>query len=197
MSSCISSGDSGLLVSPLVVSRDWSAGSDVYQSGPFINCSLSALNLVFNSHYYCLDSLFYSQMQNIILWCTFPVFIFLILFFNIFYWLCYYSCTIFPPFIPHSPLPCTAPPIHIPPPSTFSSCPLIVHISSLASTFPILFLPSRCLFPTYHLCYLFSVPFSPFSLFPSPADNPPCDLHFSDSVPFLVVSLVCFYFYFL
>ena len=45
--------------------------------------------------------------------------------------------------------------------------PPIVHahgsylISSLASTFPTLFLPFPCLFSTYHLCYLFSVPFPP------------------------------------
>ena len=48
---------------------------------------------------------------------------------------------------PHSPRP-------------FSSCPCILHISSLYSLFPILFLTSPCLFSTYHLCFLFSVPFS-------------------------------------
>ena len=58
-------------------------------------------------------------------------------------------------------------------------------------SYTILTLP---LFSTYHLCYLFSVPFPP--LFPShsPYDNPPCDLHFCDSVPILVVCLVCFCF---
>ena len=109
------------------------------------------------------------------------------LFFYIFHWLCYYSCPILPLFIPlcpAHPLPPTLPP--------FSSCPWVILISSLASTFPILFLPSSCLSSTYHLCYLFSVPFSP--LFPSysPTDSPPCDLHFCDSVPALVVCLVCF-----
>ena len=93
----------------------------------------------------------------------------------------------------NSPPPCTTPPTHIPPP--FSSCPWVIHISFLTSTFPILFLTSPCLFSTYHLCYLFSVPFSPLSC-PSlsPADNPPCDLHFCDSAPVLVVCLVCFCF---
>ena len=60
----------------------------------------------------------------------------------------------FPPFIPFCPahhLPPTFPP--------FSSCPWVIHISSLASTFPILLLPSPCLSSTYHLCYLFSVSF--------------------------------------
>ena len=49
---------------------------------------------------------------------------------------------------PHSPFP------------PFSSCPWVIHTSSLASTFPILFLPSPCLSSTYHL---FSVPFPSFS----------------------------------
>ena len=40
----------------------------------------------------------------------------------------------------------------------------------------------------------FLIHLSPFSL---PTDNPPCDLHFCDSVPILVVCLVCFCFYFL
>ena len=56
----------------------------------------------------------------------------------------------FPPSLhPAHPIPPTFPP--------FSSCPWVIHMSSLASTFPILFLPSFCLFSTYHLCYLFSV----------------------------------------
>ena len=86
----------------------------------------------------------------------------------------------FAPLCPAHPFPPTFPP--------FSSCPWVMHISSLASTFPTLFLPSPCLFSTYHLCYLFSVPFPP--LFPSPVDNPPCDLHFCGSVPVLVVCLI-------
>ena len=68
----------------------------------------------------------------------------------------------FPPSIPlrpAHPLPPTFPP--------FSSCPWVIQISSLASTFPILFLTSPCLFSTYHLCYLFSVP-SPLSPLPTP-----------------------------
>ena len=80
---------------------------------------------------------------------------------------------------PAHPLPPTFPP--------YSSCPWIILISSLASTFPTLFLPSPCLFSTYHLCYLFSLPFSPLSPSQSPVDNPLCDLHFCGSVPVLVV----------
>ena len=93
---------------------------------------------------------------------------------NIFYWLCYYSCPI--------------------PPLRLSSCPWVIHISSLASTFPILFLTSPCLFCTYYLCFLFPLSFPLFSPLSLPTDNPPCDLHFCDSVPVLVVCLVCFCF---
>ena len=71
---------------------------------------------------------------------------------------------------------------------------LVVHISSLASPFPTLFLPSPCLFSTYHSCFLFPVPFPSFSPLPLPADNPPCDFHFCDSVPVLVVSFWFFFF---
>ena len=93
----------------------------------------------------------------------------------------------FPPSLhPAHHLPPTFPP--------YSSCPWVIHTSSLASTFPILFLPSPCLLSTYHLCYLFYVPFPPLSPSHSPIDNPPCDLHFCSCVPVLVVCLVCFCF---
>ena len=52
---------------------------------------------------------------------------------------------------------------HLP---SLSSCPWVMHISSLASPFPILFLTSPCLFCIYQLCFLFPVTFPPFS--PSP-----------------------------
>ena len=48
---------------------------------------------------------------------------------------------------PAHPLPPTFPP--------YSSCPWIILISSLASTFPTLSLPSPCLFCTYQLCFFF------------------------------------------
>ena len=89
---------------------------------------------------------------------------------------------------PSHPLPPTFPP--------YSLCPWVILISSLASTFPTLLLTTPCLFSTYHLCYLFSVPFPPLSSSQSPIDNPPCDLHFCGSVPVLVVCLVCFCFCF-
>ena len=75
-------------------------------------------------------------------------------------------------------------------PAPLSSCPWVAHVSSLASPFPILFLTSHCLFCTYQLFFLFSVPFCPFSLLPISSDNPPRDLHFCDSFPVLDVYLV-------
>ena len=56
------------------------------------------------------------------------------------------------------------------------------------------FLTFPCLFCTYQLCFFFPTSFPPFSPFPLPADNPPNDLHTYDSVPLLVVWLVCFWF---
>ena len=79
----------------------------------------------------------------------------------------------FPPFIPFHPA-CPLLPAFPP----FSSCPWVIHVSSLASTFPILFLTFPCLFSTYYLGYLFSVPFPSLSPCHSPTDTPPCDLHF-------------------
>ena len=75
-----------------------------------------------------------------------------------------------------------------------SSCPWDIRISSLASPFLIPFLTSPCLFCTYHSWFLFSVPFPPFSPLLLPVDNPPFDLHFCDSLPVIVVCLVCFCF---
>ena len=92
----------------------------------------------------------------------------------------------------YSPLPCTP---------HSNSIPLLLsswvgHVSSLASPFPTLFLTCPCLFSTYHLCFLFPVPFPPSSPLLLPTDNPPCELHFCDSVPVLVVCLLCFCFCF-
>ena len=74
-----------------------------------------------------------------------------------------YAITVVPFFPPlYSPLPCIPLPPAFPP---LSSCPWVVHICSLTSPFPILFLTSPCLFCTYHLCFLFPVPLSPLSPF--------------------------------
>ena len=100
-----------------------------------------------------------------------------------------YAITVvpFPPFTPlhpAHPLPPTFPP--------YSSRPWVIHISSLASTFPILFLPCPYFLPTIYATY--SLYLSPLSPSHSPVNNPPCDLHFCGFVPVLVVCLVCFCF---
>ena len=112
---------------------------------------------------------------------------FYFLFLNIFYWLCYYSCPIF--FSPLFPSALNLHPTSISTPP-LNSCPWVIHISSLASSFPIVFLTSPYLFGNYHLCFLFPVPFPPFSPLSLPTDNPPCDFHSCDSVPILIVCLV-------
>ena len=93
-------------------------------------------------------------------------------------------------FIPLHPAP-TLPPSF----PNLSSCPWVIHTSSLASTVPILVVTSPGLFCTYHLCFLFFVPFPALSPLPIPTDNLLCDLHFCDSVPALVVCLICFCFF--
>ena len=108
----------------------------------------------------------------------------------IFYWLCYYRCPNFSPVAPLHPVSHFPPAISTP----LSSCPWVVHISSLASLFPILFLTSSCLFCTYQLCFLIPEPFPLLSLSSLPVDNPPNVLHICDYVPVLVVCLVCFCF---
>ena len=58
-----------------------------------------------------------------------------------------YAITVVP-FPPHSTPSCPLPPSHIPP---YSSFPWVILISSLASTFPTLFLPSLSIF---HLSFM-------------------------------------------
>ena len=76
--------------------------------------------------------------------------------------------------------------------SPLSSCPRVIHISSLASPFPIPFLTSLCLFCTYQSCFLIHVPFPPFYPFPLPADNSPNDLHTCSCSGYLLSLFVCF-----
>ena len=85
---------------------------------------------------------------------------------NYFYFVIYfvdYAITVVPFSPPLFPSTLHTPPICLP--SALSSHPWVVHISSLASPFPILFLPSPCLFSTIYATYS-PVPFSPLS--PSP-----------------------------
>ena len=101
-----------------------------------------------------------------------------------------YGITVVPFFLPFIPL-CSVP--HLPPSfPNLSSCLWVICISSMASSFIIPFLTSLCVFCAYQLCFLFPVSFPPFSPFHLPADNPPCDLYFCESVPVLIVCLVHF-----
>ena len=80
----------------------------------------------------------------------------------------------FSPYIP--PVPCTSQPSTIPP---LSSCPWVVHISSLTSLFLIPFLISPHLFYAYQFCSWFPLP--------SPPDSSPHPPHWKPSMwsPFL------------
>ena len=76
---------------------------------------------------------------------------------------------IFPPSLPstqYSPIPSSNPSV--------SSCPWLMHISSLATLFPVLFLTSPCLFCTYQCVLLNLCIFSP--IFPFPPSIPPLSL---------------------
>ena len=96
--------------------------------------------------------LFFFQFLIVYFYC-----IFLFKFLKIYLLIMLLQLSHFPPSLhPAYPIPPTFPP--------YSSCPWVILISSLASTFPKLFLPSPCLFSTYHLCYLFSVPSPPLPL---------------------------------
>ena len=100
------------------------------------------------------DSLRYKQMFKIIIKINsfyFKKYILLIMLLQLSH---------FPPFTPlhpAHPLPPTFP--------TYSSCPWVIHINSLASTFPMLFLPSPCLLSTYH--------YGTYSLYLFPLSPPP------------------------
>ena len=87
--------------------------------------------------------------------------------------------------------------LHHPPTSIphLSSFPWVVHKSSLTSTFPMLVLTSPSLFCRPFML-LIPCTFPPFSPLHLPTDNPPCVLHFCDSIPILVVCLVCFFWVF-
>ena len=104
-----------------------------------------------------------------------------------------YAITVvpFPPL--YSPLPFKSPSTCITP--TLSSCPWVIHISFLTSTFPILFLTCPSLLCTYHLCYLFPVVYPPSPL-PFPDDNPPSNHHCCDSVFILIICCLFLFLFF-
>ena len=93
----------------------------------------------------------------------------------------------------YPPLPCTSLP------AAFSPRLVHVHGSYIKVLWLLHFLYYFNLplsFCTYQLCFLFPVPFPPFFPFPLLTVNPPCNLHFCDSVPVLgVCSGVCLFFF--
>ena len=103
-----------------------------------------------------------------------------------------YAIIVVPSSPPLPPLPGS--PLHSNDLSPLSSCPWVVHVSSLGSPLPILFLTFPCLFCTYPIMLLTHYTFSPILLLPLPAGNPPNGLHIYDYILILVVCLVCFCF---
>ena len=101
----------------------------------------------------------------------------------IFYWLFYYSCPDFSHFA------------HFHPSTHHSfkqflhdcSCPWVMHISSLASPFPVLYFTSPWLF-----VLLDPLTSSPFPYTPFPSGNHPNALCIHESVSVLLVCLLCF-----
>ena len=154
-------------------------------------CILNFLHSIFVSSFSYLVNLFFLSLANLYyptvstkkIRSTIPVFLARSLYtsFCPIYRFCYYSCP--------------------PPPSTpnslqwshlLCSCPWVMHISYLATPFPILFLTCPCLFYNYQFVF-----FNPFTFSPIPQDCLPTGhhsnvLHFYDSVSVLQVCLVCF-----
>ena len=117
---------------------------------------------------------------------SFPI----ILLFNIFYWSWYYRYSIFPRLFPSSLNTSSHP--HSPSLVYVHGSYIflwLLHFPYYSYPPPVYFIP--IIYASYSL-YLLPL-FSPLHL---PADNPPCDLHFCDSVPVVVVCLVCFCFRF-
>ena len=87
----------------------------------------------------------------------------------------YVPSTLHPPMHQHFPI---------------SSCPWVVHTSSLSSLFPKPFLPLPIYFMPTNFASSSLYLFLPIPPIPLSTENPLCDVHFSDSVPVLVVCLV-------
>ena len=92
------------------------------------------------------------------------------------------------PLCPHLPLAPLSVPQAIPTPC---SCPWVMHISSVATPFLILYFTSPWLFCDY-LFVLNPLTSSPISPHPNPSGNHQNALHIHDSVSVLLVCLVCF-----
>ena len=132
-------------------------------------------------------------------WCIHWLVLFFLFWFNLtftFYFLKYILLVMllqlshfFLPFIPLHP----APPI---PPAFLNLVHAMGHTYKFFGFYISYIILNLPLFCTYNLCFLFPVPFPPFSPLPLPTENLPCDLHFCESDLILqsdqIVCLVCF-----
>ena len=98
-----------------------------------------------------------------------------------------YAITLVPLFPPLLPSTLHPPPNGIPQ-SQFMSMGCTYKFFGFYISDTILNLPLFILYLLFMLLSLCTFPPSPL---PLPTDNPPCDLHFCDSVPILVICLVC------
>ena len=89
-----------------------------------------------------------------------------------------------PPTHPASPTPSQSP--------RHCSCPWVMHISSLATPFPILYFISPWLFCNYLFVLLNPPTSSPLPPHPHPSENHQNNLCILDSVSVLLICLVCF-----
>ena len=98
--------------------------------------------------------------------------------------------------VPISPLPPSTQPHPLPQAIPHHcSCPWIIHISSLATPFPILYFASLWPFCNYLFVLLNPLTSSPIPLYPLPSGNHQNALHIYDSVSVLLVCLFYSYFY--
>ena len=142
----------------LFVFLEWSHVNSLYilEIKPLSEVSLANIFFHFDDDFFFFFKRFYlfifcfAKMLTYLFFNFFKFFIFIVIQLQLSY---------FPPFTllhPTHPLPPTFP--------HYSSCPWVIHISSLASTFPIVFLPSPCFLPTIYATY---------SLYLSPLSPPP------------------------
>ena len=110
-----------------------------------------------------------------------------IIIFNYIYRLCYYNYLNFPPCPPpfNNPHSLSLSPHHC-------SCPWVIHVSSLATPFPILEFISHGYSVTTYLYFLIPSPLHPFSPTPLPSGNHQNVFCIYDSTSVLPVCLVCF-----
>ena len=137
------------------------------------NCSLKNIDFI----------IFFSIAIQLWLFCNY---LFVLLFFLIYLLIVLLQLSQFPP--PHSTPSCPSPPSYIPP-LQFMSMGHTYKFFGFYISYTIFTLPLSI----FHLSSMLLIlcKFLPLSPSHSPIDNPSSDLHLYDSVPVLVVCLVC------